>query len=948
MSLPRSTVTKQLILLRATAGVVFALTMTAAAQVDQGPTGLDALDEGRVLSKVTDLGLGDLLRHAIEADGVSPDDADVYLANLALARLTGDVPVPAAERQALVLDIAGGVDELISREPDEREVTRLAGQMLSQASVLIDRGIGEEVRLLEYFGDNPDRRRYVGTVAEAVAKLLNRSADLYEGESTRLADLIVRAGQPEQALAAEAQRSARQARSLATFADYYRVLGTDPDVPQRINLAEDVAQRLASLNTSRNPSRGFVQLMLGKVNQARGNATGREQAVEYFEQAITNEQNPARLFDAYFGRAVTTAQLGQADEAAQQLATFQRWFDQQPADALPGRDALMLVAAYRVAEAAASTATTDTAKQAADDQATQLLVELVEQHEGYRPIVTGQLLARTGDDDGGEIGELTPLVLDAIVDKGRVEAAEIAAGEDGDRAAIERGVEAAEELAARAEAGAEGVDQQAAARNTFLAALMTRTLGDDLGAAELFVRYGDLPAAEPDRRLSSYRQAMAIVDQVRRQSPAEADSDLAVRTDAVEAKLLPALVDDFNEVRFAFDLANRRHRAGELTDAVTYYAQVPADDPRKPSAERLQFLAMAESASKGEADPAAVSQAVTQGEAAVTANEQAASAASGSVKEAYQLSIAETKVAPARLALNELADSGRASRYLAGIEQDLQGIDAARGVLEDALPLRFQAQAASGDVDGATADLLALLEQSDPVRGFRYIEQFRDTLSRAYDAAVRRGDEEQRKSLTLTRAAVTPKLVDWIESSDDPAYRKYAYTFRTLDAETQYQAALEESGGDRRTERLRVALDRYRQLAEAEQVRQFRNLIDGLTDAQRETVQYDPNVLLNQARIHFELGEYEQTRNVLGRLLSDRTLGDPMRLEAIDGVTREVPNDDFWEAQLRYAEASLRTDEANRDDVKKLVQRLDALNGDAVDATKWADEFAALRQELGL
>ena len=933
---------------RKSLALAVAVTLTAlpaAAQVDPQASGLDALDDNRVLSKVVDLGLEELLRHAIEREGISPDDADVYLANIALARLTGDAPVPAAERQSLVLDIAAGADEIVARQPSEREATRLAGQMLSQASVLIDRGIGEEVRLLEYFGDNPERRRYVGTVAEAVSKLLARSAELYEAEATRLANLVVRAGQPEQAQAAEAQRAARQAQSLVTFADYYRVLGTDPDLPQRINLAEDVAQRLASLNTPRNPSRGFVQLMLAKVNQARGNQAGREQAADYYGQAIESESDPTRLFDAYFGRAVATAQLGQADEAQQQLEAFEQWYSSQPAEALPGRDPLMLVAAYRVADATAQLAATASAKESADERATRLLVELVEKHEEYRPIVTGQLLARVGEDEGGEIGELSPLVLDAIVDKGRAEAASIAAGEEGDRLAIERGVEAARELARRAEAGEEGVDQRAAARNVFLAALMTRTLGDDLAAAELFVRYGDLPAAEPDRRLSSYRQAMAIVDQA---TMGEADTDADVRADAVEAAALPVLVNDFNELQFAFDLANRRHRAGELDAAIETYGLVPTDDPRQPSAERLHFLAMAELASQPDAEAGLVSEAVDQGEAAVAANERAAADASGEVADAYKLAVAETKVALARLSLTELGDGERASRYLSGIEQQVAGIKDARGVLEDALPLRFQAQATAGDVDGATADLLALLERSDPLTGFRYIEQFRQTLANAYDAAVRRGDEDQRRSLTLTRAAVTPRLVDWIEGSDDPQYRKYAYTFRTLDAETQVQAAREETDETRREERLRVALDRYRQLAEAEQVRQFRNLIEGVTDEQRETVQYDPNVLLNQARIHFELGEYEQARNLLGRLLSDRTLGDPTRLEETDGVTREMPNDDFWEAQLRYAQASLRADPANEADVRKLVQRLYALNGDALGGTRWADDFAALRQELGL
>ncbi len=825
----------------------------------------------------------------------------------------------------------------------------MAGQMIRQASILIDRGIGEEVRLLEYFGDNPERRRYVGTVATAVRALLERSAELYESEQAALEDKIVTAEQREVQLAVEAQNASRQARSLIPFADYYRVLGTDPDTPARINLAEDVASALAPLDVARNPNRSFVELMLGKIYLARGGKEGRTKARDYYERAIAGTDNPVRLFDAYFGRTVVEALDGNAIEARTEYERFGSWLSDQPPESVPGRQPLLLVAGYRVAEANAVNAESADDRAEAEEESTRLLMTLVEEYEGYRPVVTGQLLARLKGND--ELESLSPLLLDAIVDRGRQEAAKAAAAatEDAeatyDEETIRRAIAAAEELQTRLADGAD-VDATATARAVFLAALMRQTLGEQMEAVDLFLEYGEMPAADPDQRRGAYRRALGLIEEVRSSSDTNERTELAA--DEREAKLLPILIDEFGDVERAFDLAVRLQKQGDLEGAITYYGKVPDADPRLPTARQNQFLAVAEQVSQTAGDDPLygdlVARAISQGEQALTTMDAAAAEASAKLAEVYRTRAADTRIALARLRLNERDEAQAAIDLLADLEQRVEGLPDARVILDDALPLRFQAQAAAGDVDGATADLLKLLDDSEPLRGFRYIEQFRTTLADAYDRAEARGDDEARRRLILTRAAVTPRLVEWIERSPDAEYRKYAYTFRTLDAETQYQAALEEPDADARERRLRTALERYEKLGEAENVDRFRQLIIGLTDDQRSQVAYDPEVLLNQARIFFELGEYADARQRLGRLLNDRTLGEPTRSEMSSGVTRIVPNDNYWEAQLRYIQTGLRGS-GDEEDAVKLLRRLVALNGDAVGGTKWQDEFAELKRQ---
>jgi hypothetical protein len=923
------------------------------------PTGLDALDESRTLQTLTELGLEDLLRHALERQGVSEEDADVYLANIALSRLTGDAFVPSTERQALVLDVVGGVDDLVTREVLERDVPAMAGQMMRQATVLIDRGIGEEVRLLEYFGDNADRRRYVGPVADAVRRLLTRAGELYAAEADRLEEMIVDANQPEVQRAAAARRSSQQAASLLPFADYYRLLAIDPDSPDRVQLADELIKQLSPLDVERNPQRDFVQLLLGKISSAKSTSEGRQAARDYFDGAIAAGSDPTRLFDAYFGRTVVEALDGKPDAAEAQMDRFDAWYAQQDKEGpLAGRDPLVLVASYRVAEAKARVGETAEARAEAEQDVTRILMRLVNDYDGYRPIVTDQLLARLEDDS--DLASLSPLLLDAVVDQGRAEAARVAAQQTAaandpnidpptiDEETVEQGIAAARELLSRLQAGGD-VDPQSVANSVFLAALMEQTLGRPMESVDLFLAYGELPSAESDRRRNAYRRALGIIEEVR--ADVEPGSELELAADEREARLLPVLVDEFGDEQRAFDLALRLHRNGDLAGAAAYYAKVPQDDPRLPDAQRLRFLAVAQLAAETDGEDAAyerrVAEAIEQGQAAVASLDQAIASAQGSAREAYRQRGAETRVALARLQLNEENNPEAATRLLRDLEERVEGLDGANTILDDALPLRFQAQAAAGDVDGATSDLLALLDDSDAQRGFRYIQQFRDTLSAAYDRAVQRGDAEQQRQLTLVRATVTPQLVDWIDRSDDPEYRRFAYAFRKLDAETQLQAALEEQDPTSRQQRLETARRRFSELNEAANIRQFQGLIEGLSDAERQQVLYDPEVLLSLGRIEYALGQFEQAQGRFNRLLGDRTLGEPTLLQTTDGMTRRVPNDDYWEAQLLFIRSSLESG-ASEEEMQRLLRRLYALNGDGVGGTKWQDEFAQLRERLGV
>lgn len=929
-------------------GPVVARAAQEATESPPTPRGLESVDDGRVLSEIADRGLETLLRHALDAQGVPAEERDQLLAGIALARLRSGEPISVEARRTLVLDVVRNVNAVVAQEVPDHRVQAQAQLLMQQAQVLIDEGVGEEVRLLEYFGDDPERRRYVRPVAEAVGKMLDRAAELFDRQAGRVEQRITESNDPRIAEAKEIRAAATQARQLRLFTDYYRLLGLDTDDPQRNVLGDRLLEQVRPLDTERNPNRGFVRQFLGKIAAARGGESGRTAAREYFTKAVESGGEPAQVFDSYFGRAIAEAVDRRSDEARATLAAFEDWLAEQD---LPDREPLLLIAKYRVADAASRTAESVEARRQADAEATRYLTELVEQHEGFRSVVTQQLLARM--DSETDLTSLSPLLLDAIVDRGRAEAAKLAMRDpDGgtaevDQEAIEQAVAAARELLSRYREQPGKIDRSLVARNTFVLGLVLQLLDRPAEAAEAYLAYGDLPGARAEQRLNAYRRALGIIDNLRRD--AAPDSAASIRADEVEAKLLPILVDEYGDTTRAFDLANRLHRMGDLERAVAYYAKVPDDDPRAPDAAYFTVLAQAQRLTEAEEGSplrnALLRDLPQLGRETLAELGAAADAATGSAKQAYRERIARLKVTLARLALNEVDDPQRALELLADIEQDTQGLDAAQAVLAEALPLRFQATAAAGDVERVTADLLTLLNQSEPKRGLALIEQFRNTLDRAFERASIRGDREAMARTMQTRAAVTPKLVEWIEQSDDPEYRRYVYNFRRFNAETQLQAALLTSDPAERRERLQSALQAFQQLESAENLERYRALLDELTPEQRRQVAYDREVVLNLGRIYYELENYDAARSRFARLLADRALGEATRVVVEDGVERQVPNDDYWEAHLKFIRSNLALGNAP-EKMREQLERLSVIHGDAVGGRRWQREFEALRTEL--
>ena len=910
--------------------------------------GLDSLDDDRVLTELAGRAMIELLRHAIETQGVSEERRQALLARISLSRLQGDQLLSTVERRELVLDVVANAQRAASESTD-------AQLLFEQAQLLISRGVDEEARLLEYFGDNPQVRQYLLPVTKGVIAMLQRAIELFQAQADEIGNRIVGPNDLASRQWQQADAATQRARDYRAFADYYLVLGLDPTDPTRLQVADALIEKVQPADNDQNPRRTFVQGYLGKVALARGNDQGLQLARQYLEAVLAASSDVKELFDAHYFRTVVEIEDRNFEEARNQFQRFVAWFAAQE---MPERKPLTLVLEYRLADAESQYGPTE-GRAAAASRAAKLVVELVEQHEEYRGIVTQQLLSRV--EAGSDLAVMPPLLLDAVVDRGRTEAALLAQqktridaglstapsqGRVADVAIIEQGIAAAEELLRRAEKGDPEANPTMVARNAFLRGLMLDILDRKLEAAEAFVDFDKVAGADTQQRIAALRRALGIVEELRPQS----QGATLARVDALEGRLLPLLVGPpVNDKSRAFELANRLHRLGELEGASSYYKQVPPGDPR--SLDAAYLLVVAENTRLIEMSPTSPRRATAALELPRLAQrcleqlQAAMQQAEGAARDAYRERVARVKVILARLALLEARDPNAALPWLRDIENDVQGLSDGEEILAAALPLRFQATAVAGNIEQATQDLLSLLERSDARRGLSYIGQFRDSINRAMADAEMRGDSLARWQLVQTRAAVTPRLVEWIEQKNDPEFAKYAYNFRRFDAETQYQAAMMANDRDERNARLRKALDAYRILGSAENLGRYRELLETLTPEQRQAVAYDRDVVFAVANIHYELGEYSEARVFYGRLLADRAIGNATRTIEMDGIMRTVPNDAFWELQLKWIRTNMALGNPP-EPLRQQMRNLIAVYGDSLGGNAWQSAFVTLKAEL--
>jgi hypothetical protein len=74
-------------------------------------------------------------------------------------------------------------------------------------------------------------------------------------------------------------------------------------------------------------------------------------------------------------------------------------------------------------------------------------------------------------------------------------------------------------------------------------------------------------------------------------------------------------------------------------------------------------------------------------------------------------------------------------------------------------------------------------------------------------------------------------------------------------------------------------------------------------------------------------------------------MGNATRTIREDGVSRQAPNNDFWELYYKFIRTNLELGNPP-EPMRQQLRNLDATYGEHVGGTAWVEEFEALREEL--
>ena len=853
------------------------LAAPAFAQTPDAGQGLASLSDDRLLGDLASRNLETLLQRAFEQDDVPAEQRQALLVRVALSRLADPAAkLSEAERNALVRRVATEIDAVLPGVDDPR-------LLMEQASVLIQQGVQSDVQRLEYWGPSEAVQARLRPVVETVMRLLDKTETQARQAADAAAEKI--AGPNDQRnidLTEQAETIGRVADYTADIAGYYLALALDPADPQRAAAAQASIDALAPYDSPDNPDRNFVRATLGKLNAALGTPAGYDAARKQFDAVTADPGEPANLgvqFDAHYGRAVVELLAGDVPAAQKQAAAFDAWRKQ----ALPDDDsaaAISQILQYRLRSAEAKAATTDAARQTANDAAVAVLLDLIQKRPDLQGVIYEQLLPKVkGADD---VASLDPLLLKALMAQGQEEYFK----DDPDAAKLQQGVAAAREVVRRhgdgSAAASAKVDGQLASNAAFLAPFLLEKLGRGVEAANAYLDYIERFGSDRQKAETALNNAQVLIGELRR---SRADDPEVV---AAFDRLLPVAVNEpFNREELAFLYAYRQQRLGNSAEAATYYARVPAGDPNYESARYFRMVALADalqSMDRGSAErKAALAEVQSLADSVRTAaTKSLASATDDASRQTQRSRLVRTSLLAADLARREQDDPQRAVALLEGFESQVEGLPDANALLGEALFVRVQALTAAGQTDRAVAALRELLDRQGGQQGLQIVYELLKKLDADFDAADARGDEAAKRQLAANRATLTPFLVEYASKSADPKTSALAYQYRVLDADTQRIAA-DLSADPAEQKRLReAALAQFQTLETKEN---FTKYVAALPPAQRQDAKYDPVVNLGLARLKYALGDFADARNRFANLIRDRAVGDAFVQSGAAGET---------------------------------------------------------------
>ncbi|HUB26360.1 MAG TPA: hypothetical protein VL992_13100 [Tepidisphaeraceae bacterium] len=887
-------------------------------------------------------GLNTLLDRAFVVDQIPPDARGPEMAVIALHELC-DPNLKPAKRAERIQQVVAGIRAALPRINDPHI-------LLSAAATLVKEGVEPDVNVLEYFGDDGSqtaKARLQPVVAAAVA-MYQRAVDLLDAQQTALQSKISAMGDAASQQWQNVYKDFQTASYTRWMLSYSYVISLEAGDKNRAAAAEEAIGKLDQWDNPDSGVQALVRLQQAKLLMAENRfRAARQKFLSVFVgsshgQAASPPADRFTQFNARYFYAVTYVLAGDA-ASAEEYARAADDFRKEALDGVAGDEYAMEMLRYRIAVLNHD-----------DPGAAKILQDLSGQAPGLRAVIAAHLLERLPPHP--DPNTLPPLILSAMVEKALVAAGQASP----DASVLNDGLAAAQRYLALADQADPQTTTAGAIEASWARGVILNAEGQTAAAATAYLdhaqRYTDDLNSRADDALD---QAIGLIGDLYR-----ADSGNPHQTDieALEDRLLPLAVDAFHRYDLAYDYARRLQRSGHPAHAAEIFDLVPADDPNLLNATFFKMVALNQCL---DADPRDLENAVSQSDlpkvvARVQTLEdrfqsqvQQRLRASPTAGQAQQLKsmLSRTTLLAADIALRQGRDPGRTLQLLNGYEQTIAALPDANSLLAEALNLRVAAYMGEGDTLRAANTLVEYLNRAAGEEGLQTVYNLLTKLNQQLDRAQLTGQIALARQLAEDRAALTPYLVKWAQSNSNSDIRKYTYRYMVFDAATQQQAAELEPDPRERRIRLEAAMDKYHDLQSPQQVKQYQDSLPA--DIGDDVRNYpDPQVELGIGEVAFALGDWKQAHDCIGELLADSKLGDgTIIVKNAAGQEEEADNNQFWEAQYKFIDATLQMSRDPSTGVdpatpRTMLARLAAVWQDHLGGAKWHAKFVALEKEM--
>lgn len=916
------------------------LTASTAFAQQRPPQGLDALNDERVMTELANRGLDNLLTRLFDQNQVPSDKREGILTLISLRRLSDpESRLTQRERQQLVANVVRGIEQALPTIEDPK-------LLLQQASVLIQEGIQVDVNTLEYWGNNPRLQATLQPIAETVIRILDRAIEVANEQLEVLANQIRSADDQYARRYMEMDTFILSAEFTRSMSQYYVVLAMDRASAERQRIATEAIEALSVHDTPDSNVQPVVKNRIAKLLIARGGENDYEEAKRHFAAVATGQTTPppdlAQQYEAMYFTAVADLQAGNLDQAEQALKKLRAWQEANiPEDqGRRGAEAAAVMLEYRLTIARAEKAPASQQEQL-NNQAVNLLVNLVREQPEFRGVVYSQLLDRLPPDP--DVTQLDPLLLRALAREGEREINK-PDDEPRDPAVIARALAATEEFLSRQTNTGAGVEEVANAM--LLRGVFLQAQEKPIEAAEAFINFVDKFKSD-ENALFALENAMGLI------GPRLAERQTNPKIDDLYTRVLALAINPpFNRTDLAYQYGRQMQQKGQYLEAAEAFARVPEDASNALFARYFRMISIkahldTHRASLSDAEQAALLEQIQQlaGVVRQEADQAAAAAASQEERQRYQLLQVQTTLMSADLANRVQNNPQQALQILQGFEQAVAGLPREQQLLGDALFVRVDAYMDLGQNTQATEALVNLLNTREGSEGAQIIYDLLQRLNQDFEQARADNNREEMRELASARAQLTGHLVTWAAENKDPTIRDYTYRYRVFDADSQRQAAVLVDDPDEKRRLLEIARERYLQLLTPQAVAEYRKTIEG-TNADPDAP--DPVVSLGLAQVAYDLGDYRTAQPLLTRLIADRRLGPPKILRGDD----LVDNDQYWEAMYKLFRSNLALAESDpqyanlREETRQRLAQFYVMQGESVGGQRWGEAFNQLRKEL--